>query len=53
MHKDNLNIQDDISNLAAFVARNNADTMYVYQYMKADDTKKIHKAIVKEVNKHI
>ena len=34
MHEDYHKMQDDMLNMVAFVASNNADTMYYYQVMK-------------------
>ena len=53
LHEDDYQIQEDMVDPIAFLARTNADTMYFDQAMKQPDKDEFVKAIVQEVNDHI
>jgi hypothetical protein len=53
MHEDEYRIQDEMTDLIAFLAKTGEDTMYFHQAMNAPDRDEFVNAIVKEMNDHI
>jgi hypothetical protein len=53
MHEDEYQIQDEMTDPIAFLAKTDKDTMYFHQAMKAPDRDEFVKATVKEMNDHI
>ena len=53
MHEEKIKMYNNMLNPIGFTERNNTDTMYYHEAMKADNEKNCCKAIVKELNTQI
>ena len=53
MHKDDLEMQENVMNNIMFTKINNVDNLYYHTSMKAPDAREFQKAVIKKVNAHI